>query len=91
VLRATWTGARHLHQRALAIFEARLGADHLTTARSLNNLAAVLSAQGDLDGARRLYERALLIREARLGADHSESAQSRQALATVMAELEEQP
>ena len=44
------------------------GADHPTTATSLNNLALVLADQ-DLDTAR-LHERALTIREARLGRDH---------------------
>ena len=39
-------------------------------AQSLNNLGAVLQAQGDLEGARDHYERALAIREKALGADH---------------------
>jgi tetratricopeptide (TPR) repeat protein len=87
--RARYADARALHERALSIYEARLGADHPTTAVSLNNLADVLRAQGDLDGARRLHERALQIREARLGADHPATARSRQRLAEVVAALEE--
>jgi tetratricopeptide (TPR) repeat protein len=38
---------------------------------SLNNLADLLQAQGDLAGARPLFERALAIYEKTLGADHS--------------------
>jgi tetratricopeptide (TPR) repeat protein len=68
--------ARLLHERALAIREARLGADHPDTAASLTNLALALHAQGDHDAARPLYERALSIREARLGADHPDTAHS---------------
>jgi hypothetical protein len=48
-----------LHERALAIREARLGPDHPETATSLRYLASDLRARGDLDGARALYERPL--------------------------------
>jgi Tetratricopeptide repeat len=44
-------GARHLHERALAIREARLGPDHpdtATTQRSLTNLRHELAAQDQL-------------------------------------------
>ena len=70
-------GARTLHERALAIRETHLGADHPDTATSLSNLATVLADQGDLDGARALLERALAIREGRLGPDHPTTARSR--------------
>jgi tetratricopeptide (TPR) repeat protein len=43
---------------------------------SLNNLAFLFRAQGDLAGARPLYERALAIREKGLGPDHPDTAQS---------------
>jgi hypothetical protein len=43
--------ARRLHQRALVIYEARLGPDHPATAESLHNLADVLANQGDLNSA----------------------------------------
>jgi tetratricopeptide (TPR) repeat protein len=82
--RADHPQARTLHERALAIYEARLGADHPETASSLNNLATVLADQGDLDGARTLYERALSIRQARLGADHHDTGHSLNNLATVL-------
>jgi hypothetical protein len=83
--RARYAEARALRERALAIYEAHLGPDHPTTARSLSNLANVLRDQDDLDAARRLYERALQIREARLGADHPDTARSLSNLALVLA------
>jgi tetratricopeptide (TPR) repeat protein len=82
--RADHQQARGLHERALAIYEARLGADHPTTAQSLNNLAYVLQAQGDLPAARTLYERALAIDEIRLGPDHPDTATSLSNLAYVL-------
>ncbi|MCP4937229.1 MAG: tetratricopeptide repeat protein, partial [bacterium] len=46
------------------------GAEHPDTARSLNNLGALLQAQGDYDGAKPYLERALAIFEKLLGSDH---------------------
>ena len=46
--------ARPLYERALAIREKVLGAEHPDTATSLNNLAILLRAQGDLAAARPL-------------------------------------
>jgi hypothetical protein len=80
--------ARTLLERALHIYEARLGADHPDTATSLNSLVSVLADQGDLDAARPLYERALAIYETRLGADHPDTVRSREWLAAVMTALE---
>jgi tetratricopeptide (TPR) repeat protein len=84
--RADHRHARALFERALSIREARLGADHSDTARSINALASVLHAQGDLDNARGLHERALAIREARLGTDHPDTATSLNNLARVLAD-----
>jgi tetratricopeptide (TPR) repeat protein len=85
--RGDYSQAKPLAEQALAICEARLGADHPTT-ESLNNLAVVLHDQGDLDRARTLHERALAIREARLGPDHPDTMRSRERLAAVLAKLE---
>ncbi len=60
-------GARPLYERALAISEKALGAEHPSTAASLNNLATLLQDQGDIAGARPLYERALAIYKKALG------------------------
>jgi tetratricopeptide (TPR) repeat protein len=84
--RAEHQQARALHERALAIDEARLGKDHPDTVQSLNNLALVLADQGDLDGARTLLERALTIFEGRLGPDHPDTANSLNNLAGVLHE-----
>jgi tetratricopeptide (TPR) repeat protein len=80
--------ARALHERALAMREARLGPKHPDTALSLHYLANVLRDQGDLDAARRSFERALAIFEARLGADHPDTVRSRQSLAALVATIE---
>jgi tetratricopeptide (TPR) repeat protein/transcriptional regulator with XRE-family HTH domain len=65
-----------LFQRALAIYERELGANHPDTARSLNNLAALYYAQGKYTEAEPLYQRALAIREQELGANHPATATS---------------
>ena len=55
-----------------------------TTATSLNNLALLLQAQGDLAGARPLFERALAIREKALGPEHPDTATSLNNLAPLL-------
>ncbi len=81
---ATYVEARPLHERALAIREKVLGAEHPDTAESLNNLAHLLHDQGDLAGARPLFERALAIREKVLGAEHPDTAESLNNLAHLL-------
>ena len=56
--RAAYSEARLLFERALAICENVLGPEHPDTATSLNNLARLLQAQGDLAAARRCRARA---------------------------------
>ena len=51
---------------------------------TLNNLANLLSNQGDLQGARPLYERALAIHEKALGPEHPNTAQSLNNLAALL-------
>jgi tetratricopeptide (TPR) repeat protein len=68
--------ARPYLERALAIYEQVLGAEHPNTATSLNNLGVLLQAQGDLAGALPYYERALMIREQVLGTEHPDTATS---------------
>ena len=67
---AAYASARPLYERALAIREKALGPDHPDTATSLNDLAVLVLAQGDLAAAQLLYERALAIYEKRLGRNH---------------------
>jgi tetratricopeptide (TPR) repeat protein len=81
---AAYAQARPLYERALAIREKARGPDHPNTATSLNNLAGLLQAQGDLPGARPLYERALAIREKARGPDHPDTATSLNNLAGLL-------
>jgi tetratricopeptide (TPR) repeat protein len=74
--RGEYAEARPYYERALAIQEKALGSDHPDTARSLNNLGALLDSMGDLAGARPYYERALAIWEKALGSDHPDTAYS---------------
>ncbi len=54
---AAYAEARQLFEQALTIREKALGPEHTGTAASLNNLAWLLQAQGDLAGARPLLDR----------------------------------
>ena len=81
---AAYTKARPLKERALAIREQALGPEHPDTATSVNNLAELLRAQGDLAGARPLYERALAIYEKALGPEHPWTATSLNNLAILL-------
>ena len=64
--------ARSLLERALALREEVLGAEHPEVARSLNNLAVVYEAGGSYEDARALYERALSVNEHTFGPNHPE-------------------
>ena len=68
--------ARPWYERALRIWERVLGPDHPETALGLNNLAALLWAQGELAAARHMCQRALAIREGALGPDHPDTART---------------
>jgi tetratricopeptide (TPR) repeat protein len=71
-----YSAARPYYERALAIWEKVLGAEHPYTATSLNNLGLLLEGQGDLVAARPYLERALAIWEKVLGAEHPDTAKS---------------
>ena len=62
--------AEPLFRRVLEGRERQLGADHLATLGTVNNLAGLLQAQGKLAEAAPLHRRALDGFERRLGADH---------------------
>ena len=61
-----------------------LGERHPDYAQSLNNLAALLRAQGDYAAAKPLYEQALAIRKAVLGERHADTAGSLNNLAELL-------
>ena len=75
---------RQLSERALAIAEEALGADHAITATALANLGSSLTMLSDLAGARLLCERALAIREKVLGLDHLLTAKILQQFASLL-------
>src|SRR5262245_46599793 len=78
-----YTEAEPYLNRALAIRENALGADHPSTAESLNNLAELYRLQGKYAEADPLYKRALDITEKALGADHPSTATSLNNLASL--------
>jgi tetratricopeptide (TPR) repeat protein len=73
---AAYSQAKPLFERALAIDENVNGSDHPRTAARLNNLGALIRAQGYVDEAQPYYERALAIFEKAFGLYHSDTAQS---------------
>jgi len=71
---ARYGEAELLYQRALVICEQQLGDKHLTTAKSLDNLAGVYENQGRYGEAEPLCQRALEICEQQLGDEHPQTA-----------------
>ncbi len=57
-------------QRALALYQKRLGPDHISVARTLDGIATVYIDQGKLEDAYDLDKQALSIAENALGATH---------------------
>jgi tetratricopeptide (TPR) repeat protein len=76
-----------LAQRALAMREKTLPADHSDIVVSLNNLAFLYQEQGRLAEAEPLYKRALEMREKALPAGHPDIATSLNNLAGLYQEL----
>jgi tetratricopeptide (TPR) repeat protein len=74
--RGQYREAEPLFVRALASREQLLGAEHLDTALSLNNLATLYDAQGKYGKAELLLRRALAIYEKVLGVGHPDTAVS---------------
>lgn len=69
-LRGKYDEAETMHQQALTARESVLGAEHLDTLTSINNLGLVLSRQGKYKEAEIIHQQALVGRENVLGADH---------------------
>ena len=70
-------------ERALALREKVLGAEHADVATALKTLADLRKNKGEYDRAESLYQRALAIRENALGAEHPNVASTLSALADV--------
>ncbi len=64
------------YEMCLETAEQRLGANHPSTATSLNNLAALYDSMGNYPAALPLFERALQIHEQQLGANHPSTSTS---------------
>lgn len=84
---ADLAAARVFFERSLAVAETTLGPDHEITAKSLNNLASVVSDQGDLAAGRALLERALSILERVKGPEHEDTAAATNNLALCLKRL----
>lgn len=84
-----WQEARVHMERALAIRERSLGADHPDVGASLQNVAVMLSRIGDFQGARAAHERALAIKQEAVGKDHPDTAWILNNLGLVLWELGE--
>ena len=65
-------GARRDLERALAIYESKLGANHPDVARPLDALATMARRSNDLDRAGELLRRVIRIKETNMGVDHPE-------------------
>jgi tetratricopeptide (TPR) repeat protein len=82
--RVAYSQAAPILRDALAIWEKALGPEHPNTAASLNSLAKLLQAQGDLAGARPLFKRALAILEKAHGPEHPDTATTLNNLALLL-------
>lgn len=80
---ARYTQAEALCQLAVDVCEVQFGPEHPSTARHLNNLAALYLAQGKYEQAESLFVRALSIVEHHLSPQHPDIAASCNNLANV--------
>ena len=85
--RGQYRQARPLAERAVAVTEAALGADHVDVAWRRDELGRVLLELGDLAAAREQFERAVEIGEAVLGPDDTSVSTWRSGLGRVLQDL----
>lgn len=78
-----WVEAEKWFKACLQMTEQRSGAEHLSTATSLNNLANLYNAMGRYAEAEPLYVRSLSVYEQLLGANHPLTAMSLNNLANL--------
>lgn len=83
-LQGNYTEALPLFERALAINEAALGVDHLTTTRSRELIGSLYVMQGFFDQASLLVEQVLFTRESLHGPDSAWVAASLVSQATIL-------
>jgi serine/threonine-protein kinase len=83
--------ARTAYERALALRESALGADHPDTAAALHNLGSDLCVMGDCWAAKDALERAVAVSEKSLGPDHPDTATSLSNLGNVLRRVGDYP
>ena len=67
---AKYPEALKLHEDVLAIRVAKLGLEHLNTAKTQNNIATVFQQQGQYPEALEMYQKSLATEEKILGHNH---------------------
>ena len=73
-----------IHRQVLAVRETALGKEHPDTLISMNNLASVLSIQGNYKEAKQIYQQALALMESELGKEHPSTLGTMNNLASVL-------
>ena len=84
-----YSDAEPLYDQALLITRRVLGADHLDTASSLNNLVGLCYEQGRYAKATPVYMEALEIMERVVGAEHPNTKMMRENYEVLLAEMKE--
>ena len=79
-----YNAARDCFEQALTIARTNFDEEHPDTLNSMNNLASMLKAQGDLDGARAFHEQVLEVRQRTLGEEHPDTLNSMNNLALTL-------
>jgi len=83
-VRGAYGSAENLLRRECELRRTILGTEHPDTLMSMNNLAATLQAQGELEGARKIQEQVLEIMRRVLGAEHPDTLTSMNNLALTL-------
>ncbi len=88
---AKYAEAKPIQERAVAVLEKTLGADHPDVGSALNNLANTIGLIGDFPLARATHERALALREKARGPDHPSVATSLNNLGAILVAMGDYP
>ena len=83
-VRGAYGSAENLLRRECELRRTILGADHQDTLTTMNNLAATIWAQGDLEGARKIQEDVLEITRKVLGSEHPDMLTTMNNLAEIL-------
>jgi tetratricopeptide (TPR) repeat protein len=83
-VRGAYNSAESLWRHECELRRTHLGAEHSGTLASMNNLAATLRAQGELEGTRKIQEQVLEITQRVLGAEHPDTLRFKNNLAATL-------